>query len=164
VKIRRFARVGGRTATGSAALTVVLLLVAAVPVAAQEGEFEQVANPFQDGYSYDIGDDLAPNVEIDGVRWRSVRIATKGDRDIEPDKNVAITVDLEFESLRDDAVDVLVIVLLEDDLGNGLERLRCDPPFKLAPGSLKEPQFKFKVAGRNLLGTRNLYLFCELQE
>lgn len=143
---------------------MVLLLVAAVPIASQDTEFEQVANPFQDGYSYDIGDELAPNVEIDGVRWRSVRIATKGDRDIEPDKNVSITVDLEFENLRDDAANILVIVLLEDDLGNGLERLRCDPPFKLAPGSLKQPQFKFKVAGRNLLGTRNLYLFCELQE
>ena len=157
-------RAGGRVDTGPTVLTMVLLLVAAVPAAAQESEFAQVSNPFQEGFSYRVGEDLAPNVEVDGVRWRAVRIATKGDRDIEPDKNVPITVDLEFESVRNDAVKVLVIVLLEDGLGNGLERLRCDPPFKLAPGSIKEAQFKFKVAGRNLLGTRNLYLFCELQD
>jgi hypothetical protein len=131
-------RAGGRVDTGPTVLTMVLLLVAAVPAAAQESEFAQVSNPFQEGFSYRVGEDLAPNVEVDGVRWRAVRIATKGDRDIEPDKNVG--------------------------LGNGLERLRCDPPFKLAPGSIKEAQFKFKVAGRNLLGTRNLYLFCELQD
>lgn len=146
------------------AVAIVLLLAAAVSATAQERDFAQVANPFQDGYPYHVGDDLEPNVEVDGVRWRLLRITTKGDRDIEPDKNVPITVGLEFENLRDDAVTVLVIVLLEDDLGNGLDRLRCDPPFKVAPGNLKELLYKFKVKGRNLLGTRSLYVFCELQE
>lgn len=144
--------------------TIVLVALVAVAAPAQDGEFVQVANPFQDGFSYRVGDDLTPSVEIDGVRWRTVRIAVKGDREIEPDRAVPITVELQFESRRDDNVEVLVILLLEDDLGNGLERLRCDPPFKLPPGSLKDLQFKFKVEGRNLLGTRNLYLFCELQE
>lgn len=149
---------------GSVAVAMALLVVTTAPVAAQDHEYATVSNPFQDGFSYRIGDDLAPNVEIDGIRWRLVRVATKGDREIEPDKNVPITVSLEFESLRDDAVYVLVILLLEDDVGNGLERLRCDPPFRVAAGVVKELHVKFKVAGENLLGTRNLYLFCELQE
>ena len=145
-------------------MAIVLILAVAGTVAAQEGGFEPVGNPFQDGYTYRIGDVLEPKIEIDGVRWRSVGITTKSDRAVEPDKNVPITLDLEFENLRDDAVNVLVIVLLEDELGNGLDRLRGDPPFKVAPGARTNPQYKFKVEGRNLLGTRSLYLFCELQE
>jgi hypothetical protein len=164
VEIRRLRRALMWVDTRSMAAIMALLLVGIVPVSAQDGEFEQVDNPFQDGFSYRVGDDLTPNVELDGVRWRTVRVAPKGDREIEPDRSVPITVDLAFESRRDDSVELLIILLLEDGLGNGLERLRCDPPFKLAPGSLKELQFKFKVEGRNLLGTRSLYLFCELQE
>lgn len=164
VEIPRFPRNGARPATRPMAAALVIILAASAPGAVQEAEFERVTNPFQDGYAYAVGDDLAPNVEIDGVRWRSVRIAVKGDREIEPDRSIPIIVELAFESLRDDAVDVLVVVLLEDEFGNALERLRCDPPFKVAAGSLKEPQFKFKVDGRNLLSTRNVYLFCELQE
>ena len=164
VKIRRLMHALSRVDSSSMALTMVVVLAGTMPISAQEAEFAQVDNPFQDGFSYRVGDDLGPAVEIDGVRWRRVRIAPRSDREIEPDKSVPIIVDLEFENRREENVEVLVILLLEDDLGNGLERLRCDPPFKLAPVSLREQQFKFKVEGRNLLGTRNLYLFCELQE
>jgi hypothetical protein len=132
-------------------------------VAAQEADFRPVSNPFQEGFSYLVGEDLTPNVDVEGVRWTLVRMAARGDREIEEGKDVPITVDLEFENRREDGVKVVVVLLLEDGNGGGLERIRFDP-FRAGSGRFRASKQKFRVAGDALLATRTLYLFCELQE
>ncbi len=129
---------------------------------AQEADFRQVTNPFQDGYPYRLGDALAPNVDVEGMRWTLVRVAARTDREIVEDRDVPITVDLEFENRREEATDVLVILLLEDADGNGLERIQCDT-VRAGAGRFKSSRQKFKVPGEALLKTEGLYLFCELQ-
>ncbi len=131
--------------------------------AAQETEFRPVSNPFQEGYSYRIGEDLAPAVDLEGLRWTLVRVAPKSDREISAGRDVAIIVDLEFENRGDNAVKVLVVLLLEDQRGNGLERLQFEP-FRAGGGRFKAIRMKFKIRGEVLLATEGLYLFCEIQE
>jgi hypothetical protein len=133
------------------------------PVAAQEDDFRAVANPFGEGFAYRIGEDLAPNVDVEGVRWMLVRIATKGDREIQPHKVVPVTVDLELDNRREESVRVLVALMLESAEGDSLESL-SDDSIHLEAGRLKQVRSKFRVAGDSLLATSGLYLFCELQE
>jgi len=65
---------------------------------AQEGEYRAVDNPFQDDFEYRINTDLRPMVEVDGVRWTRFAIRTKAGQEIAADKNIPITVELEFVS------------------------------------------------------------------
>jgi hypothetical protein len=130
---------------------------------AQEAEFTPVASPFQNGYPYEIGDDLAPNVDIEGLRWTLVKVSTRTDRDIAADKEIPVVVDLEFENRRDSAVDVLVVLLLENDDGDPLERVRCDP-IRAGAERFKSARQRARLPGSALLETRRLYLFCEIQD
>ena len=104
------------------AAALIVLGTAVGPAVAQETEFQAVANPYQDGYPYAVGDDLAPNVSIDGVRWTLVRVAAKGERDIAADKEIPVVVDLEFENRRDRTVDLVVVLIMS---------LICLVPFAL---------------------------------
>jgi hypothetical protein len=131
--------------------------------AAQETEFRSVSNPFQEGYPYRIGEDLAPGVEIDDFRWTLVRLITRAEGEIEPGEEIALTAELEFENRREDGVRVLVVLLLEDQRGNPVERLQFSP-FRAGGGRFKVVREKFKLPGDVLLATEGLYLFCEIQE
>jgi len=130
--------------------------------AAQEGEYRAVDNPFQDDFKYRINTDLKPMVEVDGVRWNRFGIYTKKDQEIAADKNVSVTVELEFVSSNQKGVKVLVIALLEDSNGGSLERIECKP----VGGSTnrrKESVQKFKVRGSTLEAARRVYLFFEVE-
>jgi len=132
-------------------------------VTAQEIEFRAVTNPFQEGFTYRIGENLAPNVDVDGVRWTLVRIDTKSKKEISPKKDVSITLEVELDNRREDTVEVLVALMLENARGDSLERLASNM-IRLDAGELRQARSKFRVPGDALLSTRGLYLFCELQE
>jgi hypothetical protein len=145
------------------AAALILFWAAAGPAVAQETEFRAVSNPFQEGFPYTVGEEMAPNVNIDGVRWTLVQVVTKGDREIVEDREIPVVVDLEFENRRERAVNLLVILLLENEDGDPLERIRCNP-IRAGAGRFKTATQKAKVMGNALLNTRRLYLFCELQD
>jgi len=143
---------------------LILITTLAIVVGAQETdetEYRSVENPFGEEFSYTIGDELNPNVDIDGVRWNLLQLATRGDQEIVAGRPNPITVTVEFENRRYNNVDLLVILLLEDEDGNDLERIRCDP-FGAAGGRIRVHREKVKVSGESLLATRKLYVFYEV--
>jgi len=143
-------------------VTAFLLMVGLVGSAtAQEGEYRSVDNPFQDDFEYRINTDLRPMVEVDGVRWIRFAIRTKAGQEIATDKNIPITVDLEFVSSNQEKVKVLVIALLEDSGGGPLDRIECKP-VAASTNRLKESVQKFKLPGDVLETTRRVYLFIEV--
>ena len=123
------------------AVLVAAALVA--PARAQESSFRPVSNPYQDGFEYRIGDDLEPAVDIEGVRWTLLRIAAKGEGEIDADRSTAINADLEFENTHDRSVTAVVVVLREDEEGAPLERLECDS-FRIAGNHVKGERQRFK--------------------
>ena len=127
----------------------------------QEGEYRAVNNPFQDDFEYQINTDLRPMVEIDGVRWTRFAIRTKEGQEIATDKNIPVTVELEFASSNQNKVKVLVIALLEDSGGGSLDRIECKP-VGASTNRLKESVQKFKLPGNILEATRRVYLFIEV--
>jgi hypothetical protein len=146
-----------------ALVTAFLLLVGLVGSAtAQEGEYRVVDNPFQDEFEYRIDTDLQPNVEVDGVRWTRFAIHIKKDQDIVSDKDMPVTVELEFVSSNQEKAKVQVIVLLEDSGGGPLDRIECKP-VATSTNRVKESVQKFKLRGSVLEATRRVYLFLEVE-
>jgi hypothetical protein len=145
-------------------LVTSLLLVVGLAAAAtaQEGEYRAVDNPFQDDFEYRINTDLQPNVEVEGVRWTRFGVHTKRSQDIVADKNMSVTVELEFVSSNQGGVKVLVIALLEDSDGRPLDRVECKP-VTVSTNRLKESVQKFKLPGSVLESTRRVYLFVEVE-
>lgn len=128
--------------------------------AAQQTGFAEVENPYQEDYPYQIGDELRPRVEVDGVRWSRFSIQPKTDREFPADKPVPLLIEVDLHNTSDGA-DVLVIVLFEDDRGAALDRLELDSIFVGRDRPREEVQ-KHKVLSSVLEATRNIYVFFEV--
>ena len=147
-----------------AALFIGIVISALVVTAtAQEAGYRTVENPFQDGFDFVINTDLQPMVEIAGVRWTRFGITVKGDRDIDPEKDTPVRVELGFVNTNSDSVKVLVIALFEDEYGVTLDRLEC-ARVKASNDRLKEALQKYRISGAVLQATRRVYLFCEVEQ
>lgn len=132
----------------------------AAEVSAQEGGFRTVASPFQQEFDYTVGDELRPQVEVDGVRWIRFAVTTPDERDGSSDKPVAVEVALELRG-GDDNAKVQIVVLFENEYGRLLHRLPCDP-VKVGRERVKETVQRHKVPGAALEQTRKVYLYFEI--
>lgn len=139
-----------------------VLATLAASVAAQETSYRSVDSPYQDGFDFSVNTDIRPMVEIAGVRWTNFGLHIKGDKEIDPEKEIPVTVELDFINTNSDGVTILVIALLEDEHGNILHRVEY-PKFKAAGDRPKESSEKFRISGQILETTRRVYLFCEVE-
>lgn len=144
-------------------LVIAITLFATGTVLAQGSQFRPVDNPFQEGFDYEVGAPLAPNVEVAGLRWSLVRIATRGDREVEAGKPNPVEITLEIENARANNASAQIILLLEDAQGTPLERLSLST-VKVPGGRFKSDVQKVKVEGDALLAMTRLYLFFEVVE
>ena len=132
-------------------------------VAAQDAEYRAVDSPFQESYDFTVNTDLRPMVEVAGVRWTRFAINTKGDREVDPEKENPVTVELDFVNTSSESVKVLVIALFEDNNGVTLDRLEC-AKVKAGNDRLKESVQKYRISGAVLRATSRVYLFCEVEQ
>jgi hypothetical protein len=141
----------------------ILLAALATTAAAQEAGYRAVENPYQDGFEFVVNTDLQPMVEIAGVRWTRFGLHVKGDREIDREREMPVTVELGFVNTNPDGVRIQVIALLEDANGNILERVECNR-FGANNDRLKESIQKFKISGAVLETMSSVYLFCEIEK
>jgi len=130
------------------------------PAAAQDRDYTPVTSPFQEDFEYQVGAELRPRVEVDGVRWMRFSIRPRNDRDYERDKAVPVTVEVDLFNTGDGA-DVLLIILFEDENGASLDRLELDN-INAGRDRLREVAQKHKVTASVLEDTRRVYLFFEV--
>lgn len=140
-----------------------LAAIMACTAVASAQEVAQGANPYQGEFAYRVGNDLDPHVEISGVRWNLVSVAPRNADDLRSGRVAPTDVHLGFENGNADVRKALVILLFEDDQGNMLARIECDP-VRLRPNQADSDKQKFKLQSDVLLATRKLYLFCEIQK
>jgi len=142
---------------------MVMVIAAMVATAdAQDAGYREVDSPFQDSYEFAVNTELQPMVEVAGVRWTRFGISVKGDGEINPEKEIPVTVDLGFVNTNSESVKVLVIALFEDENGVTLDRLECSK-VKAGSNRLKESVQKYRISGAVLRATRQIYLFCEVE-
>lgn len=144
------------------AVAVVLALACAAPLAAQDDAVRQSPNPYQEEIAFELGRQLAVNVEVEGVRWVAVRVAPPEGQQPAPGVEGTVLVDLSFDSRSRRGVDVVVALLLEDEGGAPLQRLSC-PEVHLGGGKAREFRHSFTAPGDVLLAARRMYLFLEIQ-
>jgi hypothetical protein len=125
-------------------------------------DVEQVASPYQSEYPYTIGTDLTPQVSVDGVHIDAIRVAPRQEGEIAADRDVEVEVTSTFTNNRPKTVHVLVVLLLEDEQGNALDRLEM-PSVRVPSGKTRSGGERFTVRGRVVLDTQKVYLFCELE-
>jgi hypothetical protein len=144
------------------ALVTVHLWVASL-TGAQDDEWRVVDNPYQEDIKYEIGDVFAPMVAIDGLRWRSLRIAPRDGENVAAGESVSIDVAVEFENRAPEARRVLVVLLLEESDGTPIDRLEFRE-FKIGPNRFRDRTQGFRLPGHALLSTRRVYAFCEITD
>lgn len=130
-------------------------------IAAQEGQYREVESPFQDDFDYTVNTELAPLVEVDGVRWTRFAVMVKSGKEIVDDKNIAVTVESSFVNTNRSNAKILVIALLEDAAGTPLDRIEC-AQVSVSRDRPKDSVQKFKLSGAVLEATRRIYLYCEI--
>lgn len=141
-----------------------VLLAFVSPVFGQEdaAEWQQVESPYQEGFKYSVGDDLRPRVEIDGLRWIRLNLATKGEREIKAGEETQMVLTLEFENRAESSREARIILLFQDSVGRPLERLTLDS-VKVGSGKFEEDRQKLKINGDALLSMSELYIYCEVE-
>jgi len=130
------------------------------PIAAQQNDFTAVESPFQREIEYEIGDDLRPGVEVDGVRWIRFAVRTRNDREYPADKPVPVNVEVDLLN-RSENAGVLIIVLFEDENGAALGRLELDS-IDAKQDRLREAVQKHKIIASVIEATKKVYLFLEV--
>ena len=129
---------------------------------AQGNEYRAIESPFLQDLEFTVNTDLNPSVEVAGVRWTRFGVHVKGDREIQADKDMPVTIELGFVNTNPDGVKILVIALFEDVNGNPLERVECSR-VSANNDRLKESVQKFKISGAVLTHMQRVYLFCEVE-
>ncbi len=142
---------------------VIVVAVTACVGGATAQEVTRGSNPYQGEFAYRVGSDLDPLVEISGIRWNLVSVTPRDPNDLRSGQVAPTDIHLGFENATGDTVRALVILLFEDDQGNMLARIECDPVRVRADHADSDKQ-KFKLQSDVLLATRKLYLFCEIQK
>jgi len=138
-----------------------MMVVFLPTITAQEGQHRVADSPFQGEFDYTVNTELRPTVAVDGVRWNRFAVMVKGGKDIATDKNMAVTVELDFVNTNPESVRVLVIALFEDAGGAPLDRVECNQ-VSVSSNRPKESVQKFKLSGAVLEATQRVYLYAEV--
>jgi len=141
---------------------VAVFAVALCAVGAGAQDAQQVASPYQGEYPYTIGSDLTPNVSVEGVQIDAVRVAPPENKQVAADSDVEVTVTSTFTNNGTKTARVMVVLLLEDEQGNALDRLQMST-VRVPSGKTRSGDGRFTVRGRSVLETQKVYLFCELE-
>lgn len=143
-------------------ISAAALLGTSLVAAQDDPQYTPSSNPYQAEFAYRIDGELRPAVEIDRVRWRSLKVSPKNADDVRSGDTVTTFIELDFENTGGDAATVVVVVLFEDEQGNSLDRVECEPE-KVRGGEARSARQKVKLQGDVLLATAKLYLFYEVQ-
>jgi hypothetical protein len=141
--------------------TAVAAAAVSAPALAQGSDWRVVDNPYQEDIEYVLGTAYPPQIEVEGVRWRSFEIEAPDSALLIDGEDAEIGVVLEFENRRTKSARVLVILLLEDADGNPLDRIEAKQ-FKLAGGRLKERTETATLPAANVKAVRRVYVFFEV--
>ncbi len=151
----------GRTWRGLSILGLTAVsLIGATTLDAQQ--VEQATSPFQAEFEYRIGDELRPQVSVDGVLIDLIRIAPRRAEAISEEGETDVEITWSFSNAGSRTARVLLVLLLEDEQSTSLERVEL-PATRVASGKTKDDTTRTSIRGRALLDTRKLYVYCELE-
>lgn len=141
---------------------LVAILASVGIAAAQSSDLREVSSPFTEEFDYQIGQTLDLNILLNGVNWGFLRIGAGDEEDWTSGKTVKTTFTNQLKNLTDSTLSLSVIILLEDEKGRQLERIRLKK-IKVGSGRSIENIQRVKIDGGNLEDTAKVYFFAEVE-
>jgi len=138
-----------------------ILAVAGI-TAAQGTDLRDVSSPFQEEFTFKVGQTLDLNLRIDGIKWAVLKASAGDKTEWTAGKRVKTSITTEMENLTNTPLAIRIILLLEDDRGRPLERIELRK-IKVGVGRYNEDLQKVKVDGGNLADTAKAYIFAEVE-
>lgn len=141
---------------------LVAILASVGIAAAQSSDLREVSSPFTEEFDYQIGQTLDLNILLNGVNWGFLRIGAGDEEDWTSGKTVKTTFTNQLKNLTDSTLSLSVIILLEDEKGRQLDRIRLKK-IKVGSGRSIENIQRVKIDGGNLEDTAKVYFFAEVE-
>ena len=130
-------------------------------VGAQSSTYTPVDNPYQAEFEFTVGSDLTPNVSIDNVRWRLLRLDLDDGETPVAGEEIRAEVTVEVENLRERSARVAMVLLLEDERGGQLERVELKE-FKASSGRFESERQRIKIDGGTAQRLGKVYVLVEI--
>ena len=121
----------------------------------------KVGNPYQGEIACRLGDTVNPNVNVDGVVWRSLAVQQVGHKKLVSGKAIKTRIEIVLENTRDRRAKATIVLLFEDEQGNALDRVELNP-IAVSGGAMKTARQKVKIQADVLTAMRKIYLFAEV--
>lgn len=137
-----------------------LMVGVAMAQEAQAPSYTRGDNPFQGEFAIELGKPVTLNVEVQGVRLRTLTLTPTAE--VVPGKEIRCDVLLDGENAGDAKATITTILLLEDSDSQALERVTPDS-FRVRGGRTFEDTERVKVTGDALNAARKVYVFIEIQ-
>jgi hypothetical protein len=146
----------------SIVILLAVVLASAGIVAAQGAELKVVSSPFTEELDFEVGQTLDLNLRLEGLRWGVLSAGAGDEADWREGKKVKTSFTIELENLTNTSLTFSIIILLEDDRGRQLERIKLKN-IKVGAGRYIEDIQKIKVDGGVLAETAKIYIFAEVK-
>ncbi|NOZ79798.1 MAG: hypothetical protein GXP48_11600 [Acidobacteria bacterium] len=121
----------------------------------------KASNPYQGEVVCRLGDTVSPNVNVDGVVWRSLAVQQVGHRKLVSGKAIKTRIEVVLENTRDRRAKADIVLLFEDEQGNPLDRLELNT-ISVSGGAMRTIRQKVKIQADVLTAMRKIYLFAEI--
>ena len=121
----------------------------------------KASNPYQGEIACRLGDTVSPNVNIDGVVWRSLAVQEVGHKKLVSGKAIKTRIEIVLENSRDRRAKADVVLLFEDEQGNPLDRVELNT-ISVSGGAMRTAAQKIKIQADVLTAMRKIYLFAEV--
>ena len=143
-------------------ILLAVVLATAGTVAAQGADPRVVESPFTEEFDYKVGQILELNLRLNGLRWSVLSVSAGDESEWREGKKVKSSLTNELENLGDTRRTLSIIMLLEDDRGRQLQRIKFKN-IKVGFGRYIEDIQKVKVDGGILADTAKIYIFAEVK-
>ncbi|MGQ9496559.1 MAG: hypothetical protein ACUVRY_09995 [Thermoanaerobaculaceae bacterium] len=126
----------------------------------QETGFVTVENPFQDERPIKLGEPITLRIEVAQTQFLELTLTSQ--EEVEPGKIAKCQLTLTGQRQGSSKAEILPILLLEDEKGETLERLRPSP-FKVKGNKPFEYRETLKVTGDALKAVARVWIYLEVR-
>jgi hypothetical protein len=142
------------------ALGAVFMITCAALAGAQVSpEYAQVANDYGAEFAFSPGRPIELRVEVLGIRFDTVAVTPQGE--VAAGTQVPCEVAVDGSSVAEKKATVTVVLLLEDNKGQSLERVTAEP-FRVKSGRSFGEKQKREISGDALGSAAKIYVFIQV--
>jgi hypothetical protein len=123
-------------------------------------EYTKVGNDYGAEFAFAPGQPIRLGVEVEGVRFDTVGLTPQDE--VRAGANATCEIAVEGSSVASKKATVTLVLLLEDDKGQGLQRVSAEP-FRVKSSRAFSEKQRVEVPGDALSAASKVYIFIEIK-